>query len=93
MDSTQTISWGMAWHHCASTSSYWIWIICVAVGWALAIVAINAMANKMNKDLDRVKLWTSVVFVFALAFTILASPSSMAANTSIAAAARGHFIY
>ena len=93
MDSTQTISWGMAWHHCASTSSYWLWIIGVAVGWAVAIIAINAMANKMNKDLDRVKLWTSVVFFFALAFAILASPSSVAANTNEAMAARGVFIY
>lgn len=93
MDTTKTISWAAAWHHCAGTSSYWLWIIGIAIGWVLAILAINAMANKMNKDLDKVKLWTSVVFFMALAFSILASPSSIAANTSEAMAAKGHFIY
>lgn len=93
MDTSKTISWGMAWHHCASTSSYWLWIAGVVVVGLLGVLAINAMANKMNKDLDKAKLWFCVVMVFALAFAILASPSSVAANTSVDMASRGVYIY
>lgn len=92
MDSTQTlISLGHAFRHCASTGSYWGWIIAALV---LAIVCIVVIARIQRKT--EVNPVVKIILAFVCLAFILGSifirPCTVAQNTSEAMAARGHYL-
>lgn len=93
MDSTKTIPWSMAWNHVAGTSSYWIGILSVLVISALIQFIIYKVEKKADKDLSTVKLVFAVISAFALFFAALYEPSTIAANTNYAMAAKNIWIY
>lgn len=83
----------MAWNHVAGTSSYWIGIICVLVVASQIQFIIYKVEKKANKDLSTVKLVFAVISAFALFFAALYEPSTIAANTNYAMAAKNIWIY
>lgn len=91
MDTTKSITLGQAFAHCASTSSYWIWIA-IAV---LASVACFIIIYRIQKTTE-VNGYVKIILAFACVAAIVASiflrPCDVAANTSSAAAARGNFL-
>lgn len=92
MDTSKTISWTLAWHHCASTTSYWLWIGIVLVVGVVGFLLINRAADKQNVSLDKYKLIFAVVCVMALACAIFLRPSQVAANTSTRMASENHWL-
>jgi hypothetical protein len=90
MDTSKPISLALAFHHCASTSSYWIWLavvlaICLG-GWVAILVSAK---KKPEWDPNTVMLVWGVACLFAIAIAVFARPCDVAANTSVNMAAKG----
>jgi len=87
----KTISLGQAFAHCASTGSYWLWIVIALVASILTAVILTRANNK-----SEVNPMVKMAIYFAIAAAILCSifvrPCSVAANTSVEAAARGNYL-
>lgn len=87
----KTISLGQAFAHCAGTGSYWLWIVIVVIA-----SAITAFLLTRANDKTEVNPMVKMVIYFAIAAAILCSifvrPCSVAANTSVEAAARGNYL-
>ena len=91
MDSTKNISLHAAFAHCASTGSYWLWIVIAVVASIIALFLLTKANNKTE-----VNPLVKIIVYFAVAAAILCSifvrPTSVQANTSEAMAARGHYL-
>lgn len=91
MDTTQQITLSQAFAHCASTGSYWLWIAI-----ALAACGLTCFlwykAAKNNPVNIIIQIVLTFAMVAAIVCSILIRPCDVAANTSRAAAARGHFL-
>lgn len=91
MDSTQSISIGMAFAHCASTSSYW-WGIVIVIAFLIAgWIVIEKFIAKSQDPSNAEKVWM-VVCLFAIGVAVFMRPCEVAVNTSIEMAARGHYL-
>lgn len=91
MDSTQQISLGQAFSHCASTGSYWLEIaIALAVSAGIIFVWIKAAKTQ------EVNVIIQIILRFVIALLILCSimvrPCNVMVNTSQEMAARGHYL-
>jgi len=92
MDSTQTlISLGHAFRHCASTGSYWFWIV-IAVVASIGIIVGLTVANNKAEVNPMVKMSLYFLVAALVLGSIFARPCTLAQNTSEAAAARGNYI-
>lgn len=91
MDTSKSISLGQAFAHCASTSSYWI---CMALAIVLALGCIVVIARIQRKT--EVNPYVKNILAFICLALIVASiflrPCTVAQNTSVDAAARGHYL-
>lgn len=87
----KTISLGQAFAHCASTTSYWVWIAIV-----LAFIAIGSFimwkVSKTTEINGFVKIIVVFAFLAALFLSVFMRPCDVAANTSIEMAAKGHYL-
>lgn len=84
------ISLARAFKHCASTTSYWIWLIIlgiVSIGGAIFII-INSQTNGWQSGHQ----WGMGGCAVVLACAILMRPVEVAANTTNEQADRGVFI-
>lgn len=92
MDSTKTISFMTAWHHCATTASYWAWLGAFVLIAIIGGLTINYVGNKKNTDVSNVqKVWW-IVFAFLIFGALLIRPGSVAANTTEAMAAANQWL-
>lgn len=93
MDTSKSISLALAFHHCASTSSYWVWLAIVLAICAIGWVAIFAYANKNPQwEPNSVKLVWGVVCLFAVGLAVFSRPCDVAANTSVIMAAHNQWL-
>lgn len=92
MDSTQTlISLGHAFGHCASTGSYWLWIV-IALVVSLGIIVCLTIANNKTEVNPMVKVGLYFVCLAFVLCSIFVRPCTIAQNTSEKMAAEGHYI-
>lgn len=89
MDPNKTISFGTAFAHCASTSSWWLSLGITVLILVALWIALEVEAKKANFDPSNVEKVLLVVTVFAIGLALLMRPAEVAANTSIAEAAKG----
>lgn len=91
MDTTKSITLAQAFAHCASTGSYWLWIAITLVLVAGCSIGMWKYAQKqeINPYVKMVLVFIMVAAIFACVFI---RPCDVAANTSQAAAARGHYL-
>lgn len=84
----KTISFGKALAHCASTGSYWAWVIGALVLLVAAIIFVKV--NK--KPEDATKWYIVIIAAIILGLTIFIRPFEVKANTTEEQAARGVYI-
>lgn len=92
MNPNQSISFSTAFAHCASTGSWWLSLGITVIILAALWIALEIEAKKANFDPSVVEKVLLVVTVFALGLAILMRPCEVAANTSIASAAKGMWL-
>lgn len=91
MDTTQSITLSQAFAHCASTSSYWVWIGIALVVDAVILILLTKANNKAEVN-PMVKM---LIYFFCLAFvmcSIFIRPCNVHVNTSVEMAKRGHYL-
>jgi hypothetical protein len=91
MDTTKNISLAQAFAHCASTGSYW-WGLIITLAIVAVVITGLVIASKKTEVNPLVKMLLVFACVAAIALAIFMRPTNLAANTSEAAAARGHYL-
>jgi hypothetical protein len=87
----KNISLGQAFAHCASTDSYWIWII-IAVVVSITAGMILTRANSKSEVNPMVKMLVYFAIAALILCSIFVRPCTIAANTTQEQAARGVYI-
>lgn len=87
----KNISLGWAFAHCATTGSYWLWII-IAVLASIAAAVILTRANNKSEVNPMVKMLVYFAIAVAILCSIFVRPCNVAANTTEEQAARGVYI-
>lgn len=88
---TDNISFGQAWGYAATFGSYWLWLV-------LALLGCGAAGWFLQRNYSKSQNWsggqTAIVVVLLALFlaALLATPASIAANTTVEQAARGVYI-
>jgi hypothetical protein len=88
---TDNITFGQAWKYAWSLPAYWVWVV-------IALVGGIAVAYFLRKDYQKKQNWSGghmgvlVVAVALILAAFLATPASIAANTTVEQAARGVYI-
>jgi bacteriorhodopsin len=91
MDTSQSISLHAAFAHCASTGSYWLWIVIAFVASIIALYLLTKANNKAEVN-SLVKIIIYFAVLVAIGCSIFVRPCSVMVNTSVDAAARGHYL-
>lgn len=92
MDTTRAIGFMAGWKHCASTGSYWYWLIGYTIFAFLVAYAFKWAEKHYNKDLDNA--FTMLVIGLSMAWVcfLLVRPANVGADTWVGAALRNHYL-
>lgn len=92
MDTSPAIGFWAGLMHCFGTTSYWLSLAVLIAVLAVIYILIKRWANKSNTDPSKVLLVFTIVSVLMLALFLFMRPAQVGANTSVDAAAKGHYL-
>jgi len=91
MDTSKSITLSQAFSHCASTSSYWLWIF-IAIAASIGTIILLTKINNKQQVNPMVKTFIYFAIAAAILCSIFIRPTSVHENTSVDAAARNHYL-